>query len=188
MRAFLRELAREDPTEAPADQADLATVLAGQLHEALAHRAEHARPKAEVAALTPAVRAIAQAAQEAAQDRRAVVARGEPGEHEHRMAVAARCQAPHRHQRERCAGLEPRAALQQLQGGARCAGTARVASAGHGISPLARERPLSSSDPASAAAAIAASGAGDSIPRAAGEITGDTGGETGAEIMAETPV
>src|SRR6478609_7332186 len=63
----LRELARIETAEAPADQADLAAMLVAELLNQIHHRVLHALAQAVIATLAPAAHRIALARQKGAQ-------------------------------------------------------------------------------------------------------------------------
>src|ERR1700730_2788822 len=87
----LGELARIEATQAPADEADLAPIVAlEQFVDAGHHVALEAAAQAVVAALFPAVRAVAVRIEEAAQGPRARIVGQKARQDEDRMAIAAR--------------------------------------------------------------------------------------------------
>ncbi|UUZ54476.1 hypothetical protein LP419_40090 [Massilia sp. H-1] len=81
---------RVHAAQAPADQADRAPVLLAQLADFFNAGFQHAGPGPEIEALLPGMRVVAEVAQEAADDHRRDVARGQAGEHQDRVTVAAR--------------------------------------------------------------------------------------------------
>src|SRR5262245_9730071 len=109
------QLARIDAAEAPADQADAPSMTAPDLLQALDETADHGRRRAEVPAELPAMRHVAEVAEEPAERAGREVARHEAREDEHRMAVAARGASQERVGRNERRELEEGAALEKEQ-------------------------------------------------------------------------
>ena len=118
MRSGMRRASalRHRAAERPADQADLAAVLVFCIR---AHLVDHALDdvvaRAEVQALLPGVRVVAEVREEAAQRAGGVVAGAQAGQHQHRMAVAARRRLQQRPGQREGRPLEHRAAFHRQQ-------------------------------------------------------------------------
>src|SRR5579872_1388695 len=93
LRHHLGELARIYAAEAPADQADLASMRVAKFAHSVDHCLSNTTPWTEIASLSPAAHDVALALQETAQRPGRVIGRDQSRKHQHRMPVAARRQA-----------------------------------------------------------------------------------------------
>ena len=145
IRHHLGELSCIEAAETPTDQADLAAVLVVQFMDEIDHAMLDAFTQTEIAALPPAAHRITLAAEKAAQRTRRGIARHQPGQHQHRMAVAARRETQQRQRAEKRTELVKRAAFQEHQGSGRR--RKRLDSSGHRIPHPLWPRPIGGSSP-----------------------------------------
>ena len=110
LRLLAGEVAGEHTAGAPADQAHRPAVASVEGGDAVADAVEHRPRRADVGAEAPAVGPVAPAADERAQRHGGGVVAHEPGQHQHRMAVAAPDGAQPRRRGHERADLEQRPA------------------------------------------------------------------------------
>src|SRR5687768_2493866 len=115
LRHALGDLACEDASQAPSDQAHLAPARAPQPAHVLDASLQNALARSEVEAQVPAVRIVAAVGEERAQRQRREVRCAEAGKDHDGMAVAARDPAQHRPRGERRAQLPRRTPLEREQ-------------------------------------------------------------------------